>query len=312
LQLIANATNTNMKKDPLHERSIIVSRPQKRPYGVRVQFRVQSLFAIGNLENVCIIMESGVFLTLSPGKTAPWEGGRRMELELEGFSTAAAAESSGERLVQALLWTAIKNKIALQLQYQSYEPAYVFERNRSSGISMSAYASVGTRPEKVVDSLYNTYSSLPVPDPSVLLSMEIFAGAKLETSERATYLAMVSALEPIAKAKPLGETVNIFVAKIIDDLNNTEDISQNLRNSLSGRIQQLCNESIRQSLKRFAKEVLPEMPNASSVIEEAYAIRSQIVHNGRPSDLDIDLNEKLHEIEEIILAIYEKSMGLTS
>jgi len=88
-----------MKKDPLQERNIIVTRPQKRPYGVRVQFHVQSLFAIGNIENVCILMESGAFLTLRTGKNAPWEGGQRMELELEGFSTAAAAELSGKRNV---------------------------------------------------------------------------------------------------------------------------------------------------------------------------------------------------------------------
>lgn len=89
-----------MQKNSKEERYIILHKSYKRPYGIKVQFHIQTLGSIGNLENVCISMDSGLFLTLSPGRTAPWEGGRRMELKLEGFPTAAAAEVSGKRIVQ--------------------------------------------------------------------------------------------------------------------------------------------------------------------------------------------------------------------
>lgn len=300
----------SMKKNSIQERKIIVNRPEKRPYGVRVQFHVQTLGAIGFLEKICILLESGPYLTLSPGKTAPWEAGQRMELSLEGFSTTAAAEASGKRLVQALLWLAIKNKRALQLQYQSYEPVYVFERNRSSGIPMHSYGDSGLPPKLVINSLHDNYLSLPEPEASLLLSMEIFAGAKLETSERATYLSMVSALEVLAKEKSYGENVDNFIQETLANLKDQTNLPSYIRDSLVGRINQLRKESIRQALKRLISEAVPEKPDAHAILDEAYGIRSQIVHNGKPDDLDIDLNKKSEQLEEILISIYSNKLKL--
>lgn len=300
-----------MKKSPQDERKIILSRPEKRPYGVRIQFRLKTIGDIGNLENACILLDTGSFLTISPGKKAPWEGGEVMKIDLEGFSTAAAAEQSGRKLVQALLWTSIKNKSPLQLQYQSYKPTYIFERNRSQGLSCSAYSHRILNTKNIVNCLHDNYLNLPETEPSLLLSMEIFAGSKLETSERAIFLSMVSALEPLAKTKRLGEEVNQFIKTTIKNLKSCDNVPSAIHNSLTGRLNQLRNESIRQALKRMAIEIIPEITNASMVIDEAYNIRSQIVHNGQPSDLDIDFNEKLQGLEEVIVAIYKKKM-LTS
>ncbi len=297
-----------MQKSPQEERNIIISKPNKRPYGIKVQFHIQTLGSIGNLDNVCISMKSGLFLTLSPGKKSPWEGGERMELKLEGFPTAIAAEAAGKRIVQSLLWMAIKQRIALQLQYQSYEPAYVFERNRSLGLSCSGYGESKTNQKYVIDTLHQSYYSLPEPQPGLLLSMEIFAGAKLESSERATYLAMVSALEPLANPKKQDKEVDDFVSQTLENLKNRIEISASVRNSLTSRLKALQYESIGQSLKRLSKEWLPEYEHAEKIIKEAYAIRSQLVHSGQPNDLDIDLAEKIREIEEVIIAIYGKFM----
>ncbi len=252
-------------------------------------------------------MDSGAILILSPKGNAPWEGGQRMQLQLEGFSKAAEAEASGRRLVQALLWTAIQQRTALQLQYESYEPAYIFERNRSLGMTCNGYMTMGNNPQKVIESLHKSYVFLPEPQPEILLSMEIFAGARLETSERAKYLLMVSSLEPLAKPESLGVTVDSFVADTINTLKNS-DIEESVKNSLMVRVKSLREESIGQSLRRLVKEILPEITKAPKIINEAYAIRSQLAHSGQPNDLDIDLTEKSREIEEIIIAIYQKYM----
>ena len=117
-----------MPKNPSHERQVIVCQPKKRPYGTRARIHVQTSGTLGDAEEVCVPLSSGAFLTIEPTHKAPWEGGKKYVVTLEGFATAAAAEAAGRRLVQALLWMAVSTDAPLKLEYLTYEPASVFER----------------------------------------------------------------------------------------------------------------------------------------------------------------------------------------
>lgn len=292
------------QKTPREERSVILGQPTKRPYGVRVRIHLQTAGSIGNVEDVCVSLKTGAFLSISPTKTAPWEGGRKYLVTLEGFPTAVSAEASGRRLVQALLWMAISVDTPLRLEYLSYEPASVFERNRSSGATCEAYGEVGYDSNIVLGELQEAYALLMEPDEKLLLSMEIFCAAKLESSQRAVFLALVSALEPLALEAPMGEAVNHFVTECVNLLRDSANIPPELRASLEGRLNQLRQESIRQALKRLAREALPNQPEAPGAVDEAYALRSQLIHNGVPADLDIDLGHESQSISAIIRDIY--------
>lgn len=138
--------------------------------------------------------------------------------------------------------------------------------------------------------------------------MEIFSGARLESSERAAYLAMVSALEPLADARLLGEEVDHFIEDCIQRLRDTDKIDPNFKPSLRGRLNDLRSESIRGALKRLTQERLCDHPAAWSIIDEAYALRSEIVHSGRPRDLDIDIQDKARQLEQVVLALYQSYM----
>jgi hypothetical protein len=94
-----------MRIDPSVERSIIITRPEKRPYGAKLIFQVLNKGFLGNLEHVTIFLDDGASVTLAPERQLSWEGGRRLSLTLEGFPTASQAEEHGRRLVQGLLWT---------------------------------------------------------------------------------------------------------------------------------------------------------------------------------------------------------------
>lgn len=293
------------QKSPQEERAIIVGQPNKRPYGVRVRIHLQTAGALGNVEAICVTLATGAFLTISPaGGTAPWEGGKKFLVTLEGFPTAASAEAAGRRLVQALLWMAISTDAPLRLEYLSYEPASVFERNRSTGISCNAFATVGYSPTLVFGELHDAYSLLDTPDEKLLLSMEIFCAARLESSQRAIFLALVSALEPLACEELLGVDVDSFINVCITQLKASKDVAPDLRASLEGRLYQLRKESIRQALKRLAKETLPNQPDAAHAIDEAYSLRSQIIHSGVPDDLDTDLERESRLISNIIRRMY--------
>lgn len=293
------------QKTPREERAVILSQPTKRPYGVKVRIHLQTAGSIGNVEDACVPLNTGAFLSITPMQTAPWEGGKKYLVTLEGFPTAASAEASGRRLVQSLLWMAVSVDVPLRLEYFSYEPASVFERNRSPGLTSYGYGETILNPNIVLGELQEAYALLKEPDEKLLLSMEIFCAARLESSQRAIFLALVSALEPLAREAPLGESVNQFVTECANLLKASVNIPPELRASLEGRLNQLRQESIRQALKRLACEVLPNQPEeAPAAIDEAYALRCQLIHSGVPADLDIDLERESRSISAVIRDIY--------
>ena len=102
------------------------------------------------------------------------------------------------------------------------------------------------------------------------------------------FLALVSALEPLAQEAPLGEEV----ASLLQNASPFEDFylySTRAARLAQGRLNQLRQESIRQALKRLTRETLPKQPEAPAAVDDAYALRSQLIHSGIPADLDIDL-----------------------
>jgi hypothetical protein len=297
----------NLKdKTPKEERAIIFSQPNKRPYGVKVFLHVKSAGTFGFVEKACVSLHTGAFLTIMPAQTAPLEGGKKFVVFIEGFPTAAAAEAAGRRLVQALLWMAVSLDANLRLEYSSYEPAAVFERKRAGGgLSFNCYLEVGNAPNTVFGEIQDAYQALPEPNERMLLSMEIFCMAALEGSQRSIFLTCVSALEPLAKAEPLGLDVNAFVEECINRLETDESsILPDIKNSLKRRLEFLRQESIRQALLRLTREALPNHHDAPKIIDEAYDLRSRIIHNGMPPDLDIDLEFETRRVSNIIRELY--------
>src|SRR4030042_4986304 len=143
--------------DPSVERSKIVSRPEKRPYGTKLVFQVLSKGFLGNLEHVTILLDDGAYVTLAPERQASWEGGQRFSLTLEGFPTRSQAEEHGRRLVQGLLWTSISLNFGVRLNYQTHEPTTVYNRLRSPGLSMFGDGLRSFPPGRVIDRLQAAY-----------------------------------------------------------------------------------------------------------------------------------------------------------
>lgn len=297
------------KKSAAEERAVIVGQPDKRPYGVRVRVHVQKSGALGSVEEVSVPLDAGPFIVIGPGRSNPWEGGKKYVVTLEGFSTAAAAEAAGRRLVQALLWMAVSTDAPLRLDYRSYTSASVYERNRSAGVTAEAYGEVSFSPQIVLGELYDAYATFAEPDERLQLSMEIFCAARLEASQRAVFLLLVSALEPLAKSISLGNDVEAFVDEAISRLKQNQTISADLRSSLEGRLGQLKQESIRQALRRFIRKSLPDDLDAVQLIDDAYSLRSQLVHDGLPADLDTDLERESIAIAQVTRKLYAAVLG---
>ena len=70
----------------------------------------------------------------------------------------------------------------------------------------------------------------------LILSMELFCAALLETNEHVRFVSAVCALEPLVEQKCLGGNVGNFVEAVLTNLENVGDIDDSLRDSLRGRI----------------------------------------------------------------------------
>ncbi|MEG4217326.1 hypothetical protein [Microcoleus sp. Pol14C4] len=229
---------------------------------------------------------------------------QKLDVYVEGFATAAEAEQKGLKLSLALLWEAVSRKHPLRLDYHTPRPCMVYDRiqESGSGCMTSASLTVAMDSSRMVELVKEIFSANIDVDEKLLVSMELFASARLETTERARFVGQVSSLEPLAQSEAydnpeLKELVESFVAQ----LNKTTSIPKNIKSSVQGRINELKNESISQAIKRLVKDNFPENPDAVSTVEEAYKIRSKILHEGA---FDADLAQKSNEIEDIIRQIY--------
>ncbi|MCO5103591.1 MAG: hypothetical protein M9919_06235 [Burkholderiaceae bacterium] len=74
---------------------------------------------------------------------------------------------------------------------------------------------------------------------------------------------------------------------------------------------QKIDQSVRQALKRHCLSWFPNEPTAWKTLDHAYGLRSELLHEGRPSDLDLLLAEQTRTISTYLRAIYEKEFGLS-
>ena len=296
-------------RSPIAERAIVVGKPDKRRYGARLAFQVLHAGNLGDIENATFLLNTGVVAAIAPVRQPSWEGGRRFELTLEGFPTATVAEAQGRRLSHAILWTAISLNYGVRLSYRTQEPVAIFDRTASKGNSIYAEGTVSNNPQVVQEQFAKGFAVEQV-DPQSLLSMEIFCSSSLEASDRATFLTAVSALEPLVKEQSLGAAVNTFVDGCLTLLRTMDSIDNQIRNSLEGRINQLRQESIRQALRRLIIEKLPDHPTAPGLVDDAYALRSELIHNGRLEDYDIDLAIETRKISGVLRLLYARTLGL--
>jgi len=302
-----------MSKKKPEPRQIIDESPKRHPYGAKVGIILDVGDELGFNGEACLLVDDKSIVRISPlqdesqfGRQQP----QKLDVYVEGFATAAEAEQKGLKLSLALLWEAVSRKHPLRLDYHTPRPCMVYDRTQESGSGCMATASatVIMNSSKMVELVNQIFSANIDVDEKLLVSMELFASARLETTERARFVGLVSSLEPLAQSEAyenaeLKELVDSFVAQ----LNKTTSIPENIKSSLNGRINGLKKESISQAIRRLVKDHFPENPDAVSTVEEAYKIRIKILHDGA---FDADLEQKSNEIEDIIRQIYSRILKL--
>ena len=300
------------KKPPSLERQLVLAKDHRRKYGARLTFQVRRSAYIGELERVTLLLPDGSLAIIQPDEAFDFEveGGKSYDIKIEGFPTASEAEAAGMQMAQALLLCAVSLDFGLRLSYQSHEAPTVFDRTVSAGMFGFATGYTSWPQEVVLSELWKAVDT-PLKDRRVLLSLELFASAALESNDRARFVMAVSALEPLAVQESLGPEVAEAVDALALDLSRRTGIAPALKDSLQGRLLQLKRESVRQALKRHCCRWFPDSADAWKSLDYAYGLRSELLHEGRPSDLDILLAEQTRTVSNYLRAIYEQEFGLS-
>jgi len=253
----------------------------------------------------------GTVLMLVPDYTSPREKGAsltRVTLKFEGFVSATEAEAFGLRAAIAVLWAAVSKEFGLRVEHSGSLPALVYERNRSSGISLRGEGRVfwGLRPENVFDLVRQAVSS-NVDRAGLITSLELFAASQLEATVLARFVMMVTSLEALAIQEDYGEGVESLVSELVERINASIHISDaRTRDSLVGRTRDLRRESIRQAILRTVRTYLGD-EEAVAFVDRAYGVRSTALHTGVEAP---DLETIVTEFEAAMRRIYQAIFGL--
>jgi hypothetical protein len=289
-------------KSPVDERAFILDQPDKRPHGVRLSVQAASLRPFGIDGKAWLSLSTGAILTVDPA-LAPTGAADVRVFTLFAFRTPTDAEKAARRLVQSLLWMSACLDAPIAFVYETNEPTTVFDRTTLPAMTMKGYAEVGVPAKAVFSEIADTFAGTAEPDPALTLSMELFASAGLESSERARFLALVAALEPLAVAQSYGAAVDKFVSETRGALAENPGISAEMKENVRGQLDSLRREPMGRAMRRVVA-ALPAPADAVAIVSEAYDLRNQIILAGRPTDAAVDLNAKRRSLSGVIRAVY--------
>lgn len=292
-----------MRKKREHERNVIVNSPNRRPYGARLALLLEESTKI-RIDGECVLLTAPSYiLKLTPNTREPnrlrLPNHQCFNIYAEGFSTAGEAEQAGLKVALAFMWAAVAGQYSARLLYSTPLPCSVYDRTTGSGLSLSGWAhgellrSLGN----VIDPVDQILSSTGAADPKLLIALEVFASARLETTERARFVGMVSSLEPLVEQRAYDDPLISALLSSFQDQLLSSQVSSQVKKLINAKIPSLKIESISGAIRRFVTEILPEDPTAADIIEEAYNLRSRILHDG---STDADLGQKSTEVDDVI------------
>jgi len=240
----------------LIERNLIYSSKNRRPYGVKLKFLLQEHYDF-QFDGACtLLVAKGLIFEVKPENDNPHLKGYCFQVIVDGFSTAGEAEQEGLKVALGLLWSAVSKSYSARLLYKTPLPCTVYDRNASHGITMKGYGTVSMSYtlDRLIEPLNQILESKSAVDPKLLVAVEIFASAKLETTERAKFVGLVSSLEPLATQERYEiDELKGLIQKFKQELESSR-LEQSLKDSLIGRIDQLKVESVSRAIKKNGED----------------------------------------------------------
>lgn len=285
----------------------IALKTQVYSWSVKIDFMLDSRseFSDVDVAKLSLLWKHDLILTLEPRKIHPHfedSGVKGYRLIVNATDTASDAESIGIKVAYSLLKFCIDRRWGVSLSWpDSPLPCRVIDRLASNGISFQAFGSQVVRIalNDFVDAIEDFYSGVEDVPYNLLLSMEIFASSHFESNERTRLILIVSALEALAHQRDLSSALTPLIAQLKQTIDAYE-LDVDIKNSLKGQVEGIKRESVRKAIKRLLTNKGMSRDDIRFV-EEAYGVRSKIVHEGRRVP---ELNQMCNRLEQILRDVY--------
>ncbi len=127
------------------------------------------------------------------------------------------AEQAGKMLALSLLWVAASKQVTLTFErWTGNFPFSVRDRTKSAGMEMRAegHPFREVKPEEfhaIAEKAFKLHVDVP---PFLLTSMEFFAAARLEITERARFISLMTALEALSVQQDYGDEVSSLLTEL--------------------------------------------------------------------------------------------------
>lgn len=176
-------------------------------------------------------------------------------------------------------------------------------------VSIGFKVHLGQSSTKFVEEFKKAYKLSPKLTDKQSLALELYNTSHFESSLRARFLTLVTAIECLCVRATRPKTVLDFLKKLIDTTEGA-DLEPPERKSLIDGLKNLKTESVRKSCLQLAEKHLGG--DAMSLFQECYSIRGGLAHDGKcPGGADIGTyTPKLDKlVSQLILADIENSAG---
>lgn len=238
---------------------------------------------------------------------------KRITVLLEAFASVSEAERAGKSLAVSLLWVAASKRVTIAFEKQTGDfPFKIRNRTELADDSMRAEGRVhwSIKPEDFCSTTEKAYSLQPDLRPAVLTSMGFYASARLENSEQARFIGLMTALEALSEQRVHEDKIKGVIDELVSTLQTHPALAGNdkksVRDSLCGRVKSLCRESVRQAILRTVRQHVNEDVTVKFV-DEAYGVRSKILHEGVKAE---EISSLTHKLEGVLREIYAAMLGL--
>jgi hypothetical protein len=261
-----------MSKSTSKERIMIVDSISRRPYGVKLSVLLDDSTRMMLHGKACLLTDTDYIINVRP-----------IQSRVTGQADTVPGFRAWEIFVEGFATAGEAEKKGLEIAF---------------GILWGA-----------ISERYSVRLQYQTPLPCVVYDRTRQGSGSLAVSTSATFIlgkslaSIATAINEGLSSQERGNEKLLLAMELFASARQESHIEA----SLSGRIANLSTESVSSAIRRVVKETLPDDSEALRIIEDAYNLRSRILHDGTT---DADLNQKSREVETVVRRVIASRAAL--
>jgi len=257
----------------------------------------------------------------------------------EGFATEDEAAEAGRHVKNAVMWWGAKERVGVDVGKDSTDAVvtqtWIDQVREEQGIRLLnelhglqvydedpelptqfVWSSVDAKLRKGINVFEQSFREavdlgLEFTDRETL-AFELYGLSHFESAERARFLTLIIAIESISKPNARSPEAVEHVEKLIE-LTRDSTLPYSEIRSMEGSLNWLKGESISKTGRDLVEKVLGSKEYGGKVakrfFQDCYDVRSDLVHEGKPSDDTVILRTLVGELDKLVADLLLVSAG---